>query len=335
MQAFESDSSLMTQFITIAFALCVTMAGATLASPLYPLYEQSLGITSSGITIAYAAYMAGALLALLVLGHLSDAVGFVRSVRIAILLLVIGLLISAGAHSLPMLALGRFVIGTAAGIGSSAATSGLIALEPAGPVRRAPLVGSMMTIIGLGLGPSIAGVVAQALPRPLLTPYLLFGVLALLAGAAVALLPADGRGRPIRQFRPKLRFQLPAVEMAHPFALASIATFMGYTLLSLFASLAPSFFNTLFPWHGPAVAGVGVSTLFAGSALSPNLAAKDRTAPWPHGRFACDWRECRSAGPVPWVAIWEHLHCQRHSRRPRSGADLHVGPCHRQQGLVG
>ena len=78
----------MTRFIAIAVTLGIVMASATLASPLYPLYEQSLGITSAGITIAYSAYMAGALLALLSLARLSEHVGFVHALRVAILLLL-------------------------------------------------------------------------------------------------------------------------------------------------------------------------------------------------------------------------------------------------------
>ncbi len=267
----------MKPFIVIAVALCVIMAGATLASPLYPIYAKSWGISSSGITVAYSAYMAGALLALLTLGHLSVSAGYVYALRIAVLLILVGLAISAGADSLPTLSIGRFVIGVAAGIGSSAAPSGLIALEPPGRTRRAPLVGSATTIAGLGLGPLAGGLLAQLLPQPLLVPYLFFGLMALLAGAMLIALPADGPARSIRGFRPALRFHMPTDETAHPFLLASISVFMGYTLLSLFASLAPSFFAQLFPWHGPAISGVGVATMFAGSALSQILFRKMRS----------------------------------------------------------
>lgn len=265
-QPSAAHASAARRFVAIAFALGVTMAGATLASPLYPLYEQSLGITAGGITIVYSSYMAGALLALLVLSHLSDHVGFVHALRISVLLLIAGLLASAAAHSLAVLALGRFAIGIAAGIASSAATAGLIALEPAGQIKRAQLVGSIMNIVGLGLGPFAGGVVAQLLPRPLLTPYLVFGIAAVLALLALVAHPADARVTPIRHFRPALRFQAPSAW--RPFALASLTTFTGYTLFSLFASLAPAFLGTLLPWHGPAIAGAGVSTLFIGSAIA-------------------------------------------------------------------
>jgi MFS family permease len=258
----------MTRFIAIAVTLGIVMASATLASPLYPLYEQSLGITSAGITIAYSAYMAGALLALLSLARLSEHVGFVHALRVAILLLLVGLLISSDAHALPVLAAGRFAIGLAAGMASSAATAGLAALEPHGQVRRAPLVGSVMTVAGFGLGPFAAGAAAQFLPRPLLTPYLLFAVAAVLAWIALTVLPADGSIGLIRQFRPKLRFHLPAMHAMRPFSLAALTTFIGYTLLSLYASLAPSFLVELLPWRGPAVTGAGVALLFAGSALA-------------------------------------------------------------------
>jgi MFS family permease len=256
------------RFVAMAFTLGVVMASATLASPLYPLYEQSLGITSAGVTIAYAAYMAGALLALLMLAHLSEHIGFVHSLRVAILLLLAGLLISADAHTLPVLAAGRSAIGIAAGMTSSAATAVLAALEPAGPVKRAALIGSVMTVSGFGIGPFVGGAAAQFLPRPLLTPYLFFAAVAALAWAALALLPADGSLDPIRRFRPKLCFHLPAIPALRPFALAAITTFIGYTLLSLYASLAPSLLVELLPWRGPAVTGAGVALLFAGSAVA-------------------------------------------------------------------
>jgi MFS family permease len=267
-QAPNAHPAAATRFMAIAFALGVTMAGATLASPLYPLYEQALGITSSGITIVYSSYMGGALLALLLLGHLSDHVGFVHTLKIAVLLLLAGLATSAFAGSIAVLAVGRLAIGVAAGIASSAATAGLLALEPAGKVKRAPLVGSIMNIVGLGFGPFAGGVVAQMLPHPLLTPYIAFGFAALLSFLALTVHPADGEVRVIRQFRPVLRFHVPTSSAVRPFAIASITTFTGYTLFSLFASLAPAFLGDLLPWHGPAVAGTGVATLFIGSAIA-------------------------------------------------------------------
>lgn len=267
-QASVSHSAARGRFIAIAFALAVTMAGATLASPLYPLYEHALGITSGGVTIVYSSYMGGALVALLLLGHLSDHIGFVHALRIAVTLLLAGLVTSAAAHSLPVLAIGRFAIGIAAGIASSAATAGLVALEPAWEVKRAALVGSIMNIVGLGFGPFAGGVVAQILPHPLLTPYAVFGVSALLALLALAVHPADAQVHPIRHFRPAFRFHAPTLAAVRPFVIASITTFTGYTLFSLFASLAPAFLSDLLPWHGPVVAGTGVATLFVGSAIA-------------------------------------------------------------------
>ncbi|MFL9908884.1 MFS transporter [Paraburkholderia sp. RL17-337-BIB-A] len=267
-QAPVAHATAMRRFVAIAFALGVTMAGATLASPLYPLYEQAIGLTSSGVTVVYSSYMGGALLALLLLAHMSDHVGFIHALRIAVLLLLAGLATSAAAHSLPILALGRFGIGVAAGIASSAATAGLVALEPAGKTPRATLVGSIVNIVGLGFGPFAGGVVAQMLPHPLLTPYIVFGIAAALALGALSVHPADGEVSPIRQFRPALRFVAPSASTARPFAIASITTFTGYTLFSLFASLAPGILGDLLPWHGPASAGTGVATLFVGSAIA-------------------------------------------------------------------
>ncbi len=313
-QASISHSAATGRFIAIAFALAVTMAGATLASPLYPLYEHAFGITSGGVTIVYSRYMGGALVALLLLGHLSDHVGFVHALSIAVALLLAGLIISAAAHSLPVLAIGRFAIGIAAGIASSAATAGLVALEPAWEVKRAALVGSIMNIVGLGLGPFAGGVVAQILPHPLLTPSAVFGVSALLALVALAIHPADAEVHPIRHFRPALRFHAPTLAAVRPFAIASITTFTGYTLFSLFASLAPAFLGDLLPWHGPAVAGSGSGDPVCRFRHCPVHPAQSRRSSWPDFWRVVDRCQRCPHGCLTPASLRHPVCCQRPDR---------------------
>ncbi len=256
------------QFITMAYTLCMIMAGATLASPLYPLYEKTFHIGPSGITIAYTTYMAGTLLALLFLGHLSDHIGHIRTLRVATILALAGLAVSGFAPNLLVLSIGRFTIGVAAGIASTSATSGLVSVSPPDRMTHASSIGSLMTIVGLGLGPLAGGVIAQILPLPLQLPYGLFAGALLLA--LLALMRDGARIQPsvVTRFVPRLRFHLPAARQLKQFITVAVITFIGYTLFSLFASLAPSFFNAFLPWRGPAIGGVGVALLFAGSAAA-------------------------------------------------------------------
>ncbi|MGU7774278.1 MFS transporter [Burkholderia sp. MR1-5-21] len=256
------------QFNTMAYTLAMIMAGATLASPLYPLYEKTFHIGPSGITIAYTTYMAGTLLALLFLGHLSDHIGHIRTLRAATMLALAGLVVSGFAPNLLVLSIGRFTIGLAAGIAATSATSGLVAVSPPDRMTHASSIGSLMTIAGLGLGPLAGGFIAQILPFPLQLPY---GVLAgALLLALLALMRNGSQVRPAAaaRFVPRLRFHLPGAHQVKQFITVAVITFIGYTLFSLFASLAPSFFNAFLPWRGPAIGGIGVAMLFAGSAAA-------------------------------------------------------------------
>jgi MFS family permease len=259
------------QFIAMAYTLCSIMAGATLASPLYPLYEKAFLMGPGGVTVAYTTYMVGTLLALLFLGHLSEHVGYIRTLLIATALALAGLVVSGLAPNLLLLSVGRFAIGLAAGIASTSATAGLVAVSPPDRMTHASSIGALMTILGLGLGPLAGGFIAQTLAFPLQLPYVV--LIAALLLAFLALLrhrmaePPSGTRR-TDGFTPRLRFHMPDGYKTRQFVTVAVITFVGYTLFSLFASLAPSFFNAFMPWRGPAIGGIGVALLFVGSAVA-------------------------------------------------------------------
>ena len=62
-------------FAVTALALAVGMMGTTLPTPLYALYRQRFGFSELMITVIFAAYAAGVVAALLLLGRLSDQIG--------------------------------------------------------------------------------------------------------------------------------------------------------------------------------------------------------------------------------------------------------------------
>jgi len=51
------------------------LLGGTLPVPLYVLYERQMGFGPLGVTVVFAAYVAGTLFILLALGDLSDHIG--------------------------------------------------------------------------------------------------------------------------------------------------------------------------------------------------------------------------------------------------------------------
>ena len=59
----------------VAATLAVTFVGATLPTPLYPLYRHTFGFGTVTLALIYASYVVGNLLALLVFGRVSDQLG--------------------------------------------------------------------------------------------------------------------------------------------------------------------------------------------------------------------------------------------------------------------
>ncbi|PZQ50159.1 MAG: MFS transporter [Rhodovulum sulfidophilum] len=245
--------------------------GATMASPLFPIYEATWGIGHATVTLLYVAYMAGVLGGLMFLTQLTGRFGAIRMLRLGGGLLVVGLLFSALATGPLTLTPARVLVGVASGLVTSAATLGLPRLEPAAG-EIAPLVASCTTMAGFGLGPMVCGLLAQFAPAPLATPYLV--VLAVVGALVLGLArtPADpgldpeaGPGT-----RPGLapRLGLPAPGRVGVFLVAAFATFSAYALFSLLASLAPSFLPMILPWHGPAVSGFAIGLVLACSALA-------------------------------------------------------------------
>src|SRR6185312_6055662 len=106
--------------------------------------------------------------------------------------------ILAAWKALPGLLVGRLITGVAVGMAAGTAIAYLIELrvleDPSGSPVTARNVGTAVSVGALGLGPLIAGCLAEWVRSPLLVPYLLF--VALGAVALVGLLGAPETAAP-------------------------------------------------------------------------------------------------------------------------------------------
>lgn len=152
--------------------------GANQFSSLLLAYRLHRGLSESTADALFGVYALGLIPALLLIGPISDRRGRRRIVRGAGALSVIASLsLIVGAHSLGMLYLGRFLAGVCSGAAFAAGTAWIKELslapyderagEQAG-ARRAAIALSA----GFGLGPLVAGLLAQWGPDPLVTAYL-------------------------------------------------------------------------------------------------------------------------------------------------------------------
>src|SRR5213592_1678869 len=92
---------------TVAYALAVTMLGTTLPTPLYALYRDRFGFSELIVTVVFAAYAAGVIAALLLVGRLSDEIGRRRVLLPGLAFSALSAIVFLLADGLGMLIVGR------------------------------------------------------------------------------------------------------------------------------------------------------------------------------------------------------------------------------------
>ncbi|MET9201416.1 MULTISPECIES: MFS transporter [unclassified Gordonia (in: high G+C Gram-positive bacteria)] len=253
-------------FFSAVYAFAVVMLGTTLPTPLYAIYAGEMGFGVTTTTVIFAVYAAGVIAALIGFGRWSDVVGRRP-------LLIAGALLSAASAVVFLTAgpewqliLGRVLSGLSAGIFTGTATAAVIELAPPSWQQRAPAVATAANIGGLGLGPVVAGVLAEWGPAPLRTPFLLDLALLAVAFVGVWFIPEPVVVRPGARLSVQ-RLSVPA-EVRTVFTRAAIAAFAGFAVMGTFTGVTPSFISHIIGIDSHAVAGGVVALLFLSSALT-------------------------------------------------------------------
>jgi MFS family permease len=261
-------------FWVVAFAFLAVMALGTAPSPLYGLYRARDGFSTFMVTVAFAVYAVGVIVALLLAGHLSDMYGRRRLLLPAVCISVVSAIVYLAAKSLPGLLIARFTNGISIGVVGSTATAYLAELHsigrPGATARKAQLTASVVNIGGLALGALVAGLLAQWVAHPLTVPYLVFLVALVVGAVGVASNPETrGASRPLPRYRPQ-HLSIPAAERGRYFA-ATLSTFVAFAGLGLFAGLAGLFLAVTLHHPSLALAGAVVGAMFGASVVAQLL----------------------------------------------------------------
>ncbi|MEU6916618.1 MFS transporter [Streptomyces olindensis] len=244
------------------FAVC--MAGTTLPTPLYPLYQGKFGFSELTVTVVYAVYAFGVIGVLLLVGNASDTVG-----RRPVLLCGLGCAAASavcflGTTGLGWLYAGRLLSGLSAGLFTGAATAYVMELAPGGGASRATFVATAANMGGLGCGPLLSGVLAQYAAWPLYLPFVVHLVLVAASATVLLRLAETVRERQplrtVRAQRPALPPQVRAV-----FGPAATASFVGFALFGVFTSVSPEFLAESLDVTDHAVSGLVVALAFFAS----------------------------------------------------------------------
>jgi predicted MFS family arabinose efflux permease len=275
-------------FWLVGFLFATTMAFAAAPAPLYVLYAKEDHFGSFAVTAIFAAYAVGVAVALFLAGHLSDRFGRLRLIAPAVLLNIVAAVMFIGWHELGVLLAARFVSGLGIGMLTATATAHMTELyraaRPGRPTALPEGVTTAANIGGIGLGPLVAGVLAQYAPRPLLAPYVVFGILMVVGLVAVVLTVPETveRARGPWRYRPQ-RVGAPA-GAGRAFAAAAVVAFVAFAMFGFFTSLAPSFLSGQLHLTSHALAGLLTFLVFGSAGAAQILSARlPRSALYPIG----------------------------------------------------
>jgi hypothetical protein len=266
-------------FWAAAFAFLIVMAVATLPSPLYGLYRARDNLSALTITVVFAIFAAGTIAMLRSDNYVAARIGRRGVMLAAVATMMVAMAVLALWKDLPGLLIGRLITGVAVGLAAGTAITYLIELRlranPGASPARATTIGTAVTVGALGIGPLIAGCLAQWVSQPLTVPYLVFIVLGVLALAGLRAAPETGapvsgtaaRGQPASP-RPKPRLPVPA----------AAATLAGFAANGLFAGLSGLFLATTLHHPSHALSGASLFRLFS-CGVASQLATARLAAP--------------------------------------------------------
>jgi MFS family permease len=226
----------MTRGSWLAFVgLAIFTMGTSIVTPLFPLYAEQFNLSAGTITLLFATYTATVVPTMLIAGNLSDMLGRKRLILPAMATITAASLVFGFTTSVTMLFAGRILQGLA--IGMFLGVGAAFVVDHARPERRelAAQVAGVGFRLGFGLGPGLAGILAQYASDPIHRPFHWHALLMVVAILAIVFAPetlprrrglrfAIRVGVPPGQFRGFATFIAPA---------GFLMSFFDATLLSL------------------------------------------------------------------------------------------------------
>jgi MFS family permease len=251
----------------VATELAAMFVGAILPTPLYPLYREAFGFSGVTLTLIYAVYVLGNLLALLLFGRLSDQIGRRNTSLPAIGCGMASALVFAFAAGTAWLFAGRALSGFSTGLASGAATAWIAELYADRGTGTAARIASAANFFGCAGGPLLGGLLAQFAPAPLRLPFLVYLLLLGAAAGVIAFAPETVlKPKRLREasLRPRLGVPQP---IRLQFVSPAVTGFATFALIGFYSALIPSLLGESLHRSAPALAGGVVCEVFLVAAV--------------------------------------------------------------------
>ncbi len=252
-------------FRWVAFVLAVTAFGAGVPTPLYALYQQQYHFSSLVLTAIFAAYAAGVLATMLLIGPLADFVGRKPVLYAGMALTAASGVVFLLASGVLLLALARVVSGLAVGATTSTSNAAMSSLEPRRDQHHVARVSVAANFGGVASGVLLSGFLVADAPQP---THLVFGVLilaSLVGMVAVASTPETGV-RSAAEGRPRLQRPTVPSGLRGPFWVAAGSLAACYAIYGYFGAMAPTFLRHDLGVPNPTSAAL-VATMFGLAAI--------------------------------------------------------------------
>ncbi|HGE8336076.1 TPA: MFS transporter [Serratia marcescens] len=263
----------------LALALMSALLNSSAPTPLYPLYQQQLALSSVSLTVVYGAYAAGVLIALFGVGNLSGKVKDLRSMIVPALLVVLsGALLFARADTFAMMLMARLLAGVGTGALTGAANIALVRFGPRDGGKNAALIATLSFTTGLALGPIFSGIALQTGFHPTTLPFVFIMVIAAVAALGVVfswprgVVTAPTHAAPAATEKSSLLDGLRAT--GGKFYVCAGALFICWALAASILAIGPSVAETLLGLHARGVFGYAIAVYLLIAGISQILSRR-------------------------------------------------------------
>ncbi|ETX48342.1 hypothetical protein P805_01014 [Serratia marcescens BIDMC 44] len=275
----NAQASRMGILLFLALALMSALLNSSAPTPLYPLYQQQLALSSVSLTVVYGAYAAGVLIALFGVGNLSGKVKDLRSMIVPALLVVLsGALLFARADTFAMMLMARLLAGVGTGALTGAANIALVRFGPRDGGKNAALIATLSFTTGLALGPIFSGIALQTGFHPTTLPFVFIMVIAAVAALGVmfswprGVVTAPTHAAPAATEKSSLLDGLRAT--GGKFYVCAGALFICWALAASILAIGPSVAETLLGLHARGVFGYAIAVYLLIAGISQILSRR-------------------------------------------------------------
>ncbi|WP_211240029.1 MFS transporter [Promicromonospora kroppenstedtii] len=260
-------------FFSAVVSLTAAFAALAVPIPLFNTYRAEDGFTQPDISRAVAVYALGTLIALLVMGRLSNQVGR-RPVALASLgLLLLGCLLLLDVHDAGTLLLARGLMGLGAGMASSNVTAYIVDTTPARPAWLASVTSSQTPMVGLAIGAAVSGALVQVAPWPRHLVYIAAIGALLMSAALIAMSPETVARTPgaWRSLRPSVGVPARVRRLLPGATAVFLAT---WSIGAFYQAFVPALVEGQLHSHSPLIPGLAFAAYMIPSAIGAPLSTR-------------------------------------------------------------